>query len=134
MTYNKAEIMKTAWQKYNRLKAMNMLSYYDGSAMMAAGIYSSDSEAAKAFLVTTTFGDVLKQAWADAREIVEHQRKQAKIAHAIANNAHLQAEIAKIDDAIFYHSMKDMWNSKDWEYSRKLNAQRQAILDGIAAA
>ena len=81
MTYNKAEIMKTAWQKYNRLKAMNMLSYYDGSAMMTAGIYSSDSEAAQAFLITTTFGDVLKQVRADAREIVEHQRNSKKNSH-----------------------------------------------------
>ena len=122
MTYNKAEIMKRAWQNYNGL----MFKSYTTFA-------ADDSTFSNPISVTITFGDMLKKAWDEAKEQVAHERKQAAIAHALASDTQTQAEIAKIDNEIFYLNMKDLWNSNDREYNRKLEAQRQAILDGIAA-
>lgn len=95
MTYNKSQIMKAAWTKYNNLKKMMLLSYYT-------------LEDGKEVLHTVTFGDMLKEAWAEAKETA-------------AANHRITPRNAAIDREIFFLNMKDRWSQEDFDRSRQLH-------------
>jgi hypothetical protein len=103
--YNKSEIMKSAWRKYKNLQSMMLIKYYDENGI----------------LHIVTFGDMLKKAWAEAKEVVA----AAKRAERAANDPRL----ATIDEEIFILSMKDRWNTADYETNRLLHEKRNMLID-----
>lgn len=121
-TYNKSQIMKTAWNKYNSLKAKGQLSHYDGSAMLQA-MMSGKSYSEEDFLITITFGDMLKKAWAEAKEAALAVKRAAAANHPA---------VSKIDKAIFSLKMADRWSKEDKEIMHRLEKEREALINAIA--
>lgn len=118
--YNKSEIMKNAWAG---MKASN-------------GMF--------------TFAEMLKASWVQAKRKVQWEAdkaaeaaRQAKIeaanvaryeamnAERKAQEARLsdtdRAEIAEIEDRLFYLNMKDSWTSDDYSTASELQAQIETI-------
>ena len=97
-----------------------------------------------------TFADALRQAWAAEKSYIERDKEKAAAQEAqAAKLAEMQAlearmaeaeklaanhpRVIEIDKLIFMLKMKDVWNSEDWAYSRKLYAERDALVAQLAA-
>ena len=112
--FNKKEIMTRAWELHKRsvehYGGLNCYSIVDG---------------VKSLITPITFGEALKQAWAEVKPYVERARLQAR---AYANPV-IGAELTDIDNTIFILQMKDRWNDDDYKAQRNLEAKKQKLIE-----
>jgi len=101
--YNRSEIMKTAWNRYNTFKIGNWRKY--------------------------SFAECLKFAWEKAKEEVERQDgiKRFEAKQAARANMSVEEKIEEIESRLFIISMGDSISNEDRELTRKLEIELREL-------
>ena len=119
--FNKSKIMKRAWEI---LRARDIDNKVSLEIPLVFPLYPGETKLCKKEIAS--FSVALQYAWDEAKREAELARYAR-----IAENEELATQLADIKRRIFVLEMKDRWDEKDRELSRKLEAERRRI---IAAA